>query len=50
MFTGASLLVTAELIALSNYLSEVLPPAESDPVGIFDRPIKDCYDYIVGKK
>ncbi|XP_076079994.1 glucose dehydrogenase [FAD, quinone]-like [Mytilus galloprovincialis] len=44
MFLGAALLNVA---ALTTFLSGVLPPRPSDPSGIFDRPLKQYYDYIV---
>lgn len=47
MFLGAALLNVA---ALTTFLSGVLPPRPSDPSGIFDRPLKQYYDYIVGNK
>ena len=48
MFFGVTLVGMANLISLSNYLSDVLPPRESDPIGIFDKPLLEYYDYIVG--
>ncbi|CAC5389464.1 unnamed protein product [Mytilus coruscus] len=44
MFLGAALLNVA---ALTNFLNDVLPPRAYDPPGIFDRPLKRYYDYII---
>ncbi|VDH98945.1 Hypothetical predicted protein [Mytilus galloprovincialis] len=44
MFLGAALLNVA---ALTNFLNDVLPPRPYDPPGIFDKPLKRYYDYII---
>ena len=48
MFLGAALLMN--VAALTNFLTDVLPPRPYDPPGIFDRPLKRYYDYIIGNK
>ncbi|XP_063423819.1 glucose dehydrogenase [FAD, quinone]-like isoform X2 [Mytilus trossulus] len=45
MFLGAALLMN--VAALTNFLTDVLPPRPYDPPGIFDRPLKRYYDYII---
>ncbi|XP_052074006.1 glucose dehydrogenase [FAD, quinone]-like [Mytilus californianus] len=44
MFLGQSLVQVASLV---NFLSTVLPPTGKDSPGVFDRPLEECYDYIV---
>lgn len=46
MFLGHSLLSYASII---NFLNTVAPPEPRDPPGVFDKPLEQYYDYIVGK-
>lgn len=45
MFLGQSLVQVASLVI---FLTTTLPPNEKDPPGVFDRPLENWYDYIVG--
>ncbi|XP_063447860.1 glucose dehydrogenase [FAD, quinone]-like [Mytilus trossulus] len=44
MFLGQSLVQVASLVI---FLATTLPPIEKDPLGVFDRPLEDWYDFIV---
>lgn len=49
MFLGEALLKISSIASLTNFLSLVLHPRPVDPPGIFETPISNIYDYIVGK-
>lgn len=45
MFLGHTILQSAAIACLLN---KTLPPGPSDPPGVFDKPLKKYYDYIIG--
>ncbi|CAG2227098.1 unnamed protein product [Mytilus edulis] len=44
MFLGHTILQSAAIACLLN---KTLPPGPSDPPGVFDKPLKKYYDYII---